>query len=46
MNKKDKNIEAKIAELKDEIRFLKSAIFVIVFVIGGIIVKVIEFSIG
>lgn len=45
MNTRDKTTEAKILELQKEVTFLKKAIFVLAFIVGGLLVKVIELSI-
>lgn len=46
MNTENKALLDELKELKKEIKFMKRALLVFAFVIGGILAKVIEMTIG
>lgn len=44
MDTENKTNEEEIAKLKEEVKFLKSAVFVFSFIVGGLIVGLIELA--
>lgn len=46
MDTENKTLKAELQELKREIRFLKKALLVLAFFLGGVIAEIIKITVG